>query len=168
MNAQVSQGVPSFYRKTARKAKELPFAPRNVADSRDGRRKERPDDIIPFLTYRIARRPANKVDRDGDGLFRLPRYVSRDQGQRQGLSAPEGECDVVADQQTDVLSSVGQRHGHQAYRTDKGSDDQQVISRGVKGKLEEPTHGITKASMTRRFCWVFLTSHNDERRTVMM
>jgi len=79
-----------------------------------------------WLTNSVARRPDDKVEGDANALLRLAGDVTRQHGQGEGLSRPEGESDVVADEQADLLAERLERDRHEADGADEGAADVSV------------------------------------------
>lgn len=69
-----------------------------VAPQVGGERDELARGLMAF-----PRGPDDEVEGDGDLLLGLAGDVAGDEGQGEGLGGPEGEGDVIADEQADVL-----------------------------------------------------------------
>lgn len=72
-------------------------------------------------TDSISGRPGDERHGDDGGFLGLAGDVAGDHGQAEGLGGPEGESDVVADQETDLGGQGGVLDGHQDDGTDVGS-----------------------------------------------
>lgn len=71
----------------------------------------------------LTRRPNDKVHGDGDGLLGLAGDVAGNHGQGERLGGPEGEGNVVADEEANLLGTAVKGHGHEADGADKRRDD---------------------------------------------
>lgn len=61
----------------------------------------------------VARGPGDEVHGDGDGFFRLARDVAREERHAEVLGRPEGEADVVGEEEAGFGGFAGVGDGHE-------------------------------------------------------
>ena len=93
------------------------------------------------LTDGVSGGPDDKVQGHGNRFLGLATHVSRQHGQSKCLSGPEGQGDIIADDQANLLWPAVRRHRHETDGADEGRDAEAQHGHQVLARLLDDPHG---------------------------